>query len=55
MLFQPKMSETSVLKVRRGILKFLNEMCSGDMIEAEVMKRICIPASKLNLSKNNHC
>ena len=35
------------MKLKEGLVKFLDEMCNGKSIDRNIMKRICIPASNI--------
>ena len=44
---QESASEVVKMKLKEGLVKFLDEMCNEKSIDRNVMKRICIPASKI--------
>merc|ERR1712096_266199 len=42
-------SEVTKMKLKEGLVMFLDEMCNGKSIDRNVMKRICIPASNIEM------
>ena len=41
------------MKLKEGLVKFLDEMCNGKSIDRNIMKRICIPASNIGTFELN--
>merc|ERR1719431_589441 len=52
-------SDSAKLKIRRGLVGFINHMCSpaaaDDVIESSIVTRICLPAAKLAISTWSRC